>query len=359
MRKYKTVYMSASFDPLHFGHVKLMREAKEKTDRLIVGVIEEKTPFLSLENRLEILKSLSFVDEVIIEHENKKEDIIKKYKIDAILTGKNWRGKYPNVICDENFVAVDESVENVESKESQNISFEKFLKKHGQSYGVFDNFSQAKLAINEKNIGYNNDDTLQRVSKANADLTKQIREFEYPIFTWLNKILSQKEHVNIIDFGGGLGQHYFNFKKVAIHTNFTWNVVDVEKIVAYGQEFYKDEKALKFVQDIDLIKNVDVFISCGSMQYVENFNFAFSNLPKHILFERLPLQENHKTFVTIQNANSSLNPQYIFNKDEFLKPFLGGGYKLVEEWASRYDGCNIISHPQRNLRSFGGLYLVR
>lgn len=67
------VATSGGFDPLHIGHVRLMEEAKKLGDKLIVivngdGWLERKKgyAFMPAEERVEIIKALRCVDEVVV-----------------------------------------------------------------------------------------------------------------------------------------------------------------------------------------------------------------------------------------------------------------------------------------------------
>jgi len=72
MKKQKTVAVSSGFDPLHIGHVRMMKEARALGDRLVVilnndnWILDKKGfVFMKQDERKEILLSLRFVDEVI------------------------------------------------------------------------------------------------------------------------------------------------------------------------------------------------------------------------------------------------------------------------------------------------------
>ena len=66
----KNVYVIGVFDLFHFGHVELLRRAKELGDRLIVAINGDemvasykRRPFLSEQDRLEVVKACRYVDD--------------------------------------------------------------------------------------------------------------------------------------------------------------------------------------------------------------------------------------------------------------------------------------------------------
>ena len=72
MSKEKVIVVSGGFDPVHSGHVNMMRDARELGDRLIVLLNSDQwltdkkgRPFMSFEEREIILQSFSFVDTVM------------------------------------------------------------------------------------------------------------------------------------------------------------------------------------------------------------------------------------------------------------------------------------------------------
>ena len=87
------------FDVLHIGHLSLLRQAKLKCDYLIVGLNSDLTikklkgegrPINNQSDRLEMLKSLSFVDEVRIFNEETPIDIIKEISPDILIKGADY-----------------------------------------------------------------------------------------------------------------------------------------------------------------------------------------------------------------------------------------------------------------------------
>src|SRR5699024_2066288 len=91
-----------TYDVLHAGHINLLRRAKELGDHLIVGISTDKVnemkgkqAYYSFEQRKAIFEAVKYVDEVIPEDSwEQKADDIKKYDIDILVMGDNWKGKF-------------------------------------------------------------------------------------------------------------------------------------------------------------------------------------------------------------------------------------------------------------------------
>lgn len=98
----KKVITYGTFDLLHIGHINILKRAKELGNYLIVAVssdefnaVKGKKAHFSTEERVNIIKSIKYVNEVIIENswEQKVEDI-KKYNIDVFVMGSDWEGEF-------------------------------------------------------------------------------------------------------------------------------------------------------------------------------------------------------------------------------------------------------------------------
>ena len=91
-----------TFDLFHIGHLNLLKRAKKLGDFLIVAVSSDefsknkgKTPVFPLQQRVEILNSIKYVDQVIIENDwDQKVGDIKKYDVDIFVMGDDWQGKF-------------------------------------------------------------------------------------------------------------------------------------------------------------------------------------------------------------------------------------------------------------------------
>ena len=99
----KKVITYGTFDLLHYGHINLLRRAKELGDYLIVALSTDefnwnqkhKKCYFSYEERKQLLEAIRYVDLVIPEEcwKQKSEDI-KEFKIDTFVMGNDWEGKF-------------------------------------------------------------------------------------------------------------------------------------------------------------------------------------------------------------------------------------------------------------------------
>ena len=124
----KVVLTYGTFDVLHYGHIRLLKRAKELGDYLIVGLstdefnaIKGKKSYYSYEQRKEILESLKYVDMVIPENDwNQKVTDIKKYNASCIAMGSDWKGdsRFEKLkdFCDVVFLDRTEGVSSTETK---------------------------------------------------------------------------------------------------------------------------------------------------------------------------------------------------------------------------------------------------
>lgn len=103
----KRIITFGTFDLFHIGHLNILKRCKEHGNYLIVGVssdelniIKGKKSIISLEQRIEIIKSIKYVDEVFVEDSLELKDFyIKKYNADLLIMGDDWKDKFNWVSC--------------------------------------------------------------------------------------------------------------------------------------------------------------------------------------------------------------------------------------------------------------------
>lgn len=98
----KKVITYGTFDLLHWGHINLLKRAKDLGDYLIVAIssdefnkLKGKKAYHSYENRKMILEAVRYVDEVIPEHEwEQKEKDVQEHDVDLFVMGDDWEGEF-------------------------------------------------------------------------------------------------------------------------------------------------------------------------------------------------------------------------------------------------------------------------
>jgi glycerol-3-phosphate cytidylyltransferase len=115
LEKFILGYTTGVYDLFHIGHLNLLKRAKENCDYLIVGVttdeetirIKNKKPIIPYENRLEIIKSIKYVDKAVIEENSDKLHAWDFYKFNVIFKGDDWKGTPKWLMYEEEFSKKD------------------------------------------------------------------------------------------------------------------------------------------------------------------------------------------------------------------------------------------------------------
>ena len=99
----KRVITYGTFDLLHYGHINLLKRAKELGDYLIVAIStdefnwneKQKKCYFTYEQRKALVEAIRYVDLVIPETcwEQKKLDV-HEYRVDTFVIGDDWKGKF-------------------------------------------------------------------------------------------------------------------------------------------------------------------------------------------------------------------------------------------------------------------------
>ena len=99
----KRVITYGTFDLLHYGHINLLRRAKELGDYLVVVLStdefnwneKQKKCYFSYEDRKKMLEAIRYVDLVVPEENwDQKRSDVQKYNIDTFVMGDDLKGKF-------------------------------------------------------------------------------------------------------------------------------------------------------------------------------------------------------------------------------------------------------------------------
>jgi len=93
----KIGYTTGVFDLFHIGHLNMLKNAASLCDKLIVGVTvdelvsyKNKKAVIPFEERLEIVRSIKFVDAAIAQNSMDKIEAWDRYKFDVMFVGDDW-----------------------------------------------------------------------------------------------------------------------------------------------------------------------------------------------------------------------------------------------------------------------------
>ncbi|AWB90123.1 adenylyltransferase/cytidyltransferase family protein [Salinibacterium hongtaonis] len=111
-------YAAGAFDLFHVGHLNILRRARSECDRLIAGVVSDEMllltkgalPVIPLEERLDIVRSVRFVDEAVAEVVPDKLETWRSVRFTHFFKGDDWQGTEKGLALEHSFAAVGVTV---------------------------------------------------------------------------------------------------------------------------------------------------------------------------------------------------------------------------------------------------------
>ena len=92
-------YTTGVYDLFHIGHLNLLKNDKGMCDKLIVGVtVDElvaykgKKAMIPFEDRIEIVRSIKYVDAAVPQYDMNKLEACKKLGASYLFVGDDWYG---------------------------------------------------------------------------------------------------------------------------------------------------------------------------------------------------------------------------------------------------------------------------
>ena len=127
----KRVITYGTFDMLHYGHINILRRAKEMGDYLVVVLStdefnwnsKQKKCYFTYEQRKQVLEAIRYVDLVIPENNwDQKISDVQDYKIDTLVMGSDWEGKFDFLkdYCEVVYLPRTEGISTTQIKEDLN-----------------------------------------------------------------------------------------------------------------------------------------------------------------------------------------------------------------------------------------------
>lgn len=116
----RRVLTYGTYDLMHYGHIRLLKRAKQHGDYLIVAVstdefnaIKGKKAYHDYETRKKMLEAIRYVDLVIPENDwDQKLKDVEEYKVDVFCMGDDWEGQfdYLKEYCDVEYLPRTEGI---------------------------------------------------------------------------------------------------------------------------------------------------------------------------------------------------------------------------------------------------------
>jgi putative methyltransferase (TIGR04325 family) len=173
---------------------------------------------------------------------------------------------------------------------------------------------------NCSNSGYEEKELVEVVIEKTKIFKKEltnINSFDIGVLRILTAILLAKKDkaINVIDFGGAAGHHYFIAKKIlGEEIKINWRVVETTKMANSCSNIFSDEN-LSFFDDISKAKNnlnnIDLVFTSSAIQYCPNPIFTFNQLleidSKFLFMTRTPFTSLDRELITIQKSLLSHN----------------------------------------------------
>lgn len=158
--------------------------------------------------------------------------------------------------------------------------------------------------------------------------------------TTLVNLLSYREKISVLDYGGGVGQFFFSVEKyLTFYNTVTWQVLDTEPMIRIAKERIKGKDNLFFCKDLQEIKNADLVFFRQSLQILENPARILGDIvhlfsPKVIFLSGVPAGEN-EDYVGLVLSYGEENkgcPCWIFNEEKLLNTVNRLGYFLLDKF---------------------------
>jgi putative methyltransferase (TIGR04325 family) len=215
--------------------------------------------------------------------------------------------------------------------------------------GIYSSFSEIPSESNLKNSFYTENEkpeTWCNILTQDAQILKNKTE-KYKIIPkdvhgehtllplLISLIFNKNEKINILDFGGGLGNEYLMLNKSVVNIpKIEYTIFEIEAVCKAGISFYKNDKSIKFISELpNEFPGLDILFIKTSLQYFENYTSILNQLcsynSTYIFFVKLSAVEI-PSYVSAQvNMPGMLIPYWFISAAELIELLAKHGYSLI------------------------------
>lgn len=226
-----------------------------------------------------------------------------------------------------------------------------------KTYEEANHFASGNIFDDEKYLNKTLSE-LKKSKKSSIDLIKFTQRYR-GFGNFLCSAYNFKKKINILDFGGGMGNGYLHLKKTIPNKNLKkikYSVIDGSKVILKSKKYNKE---VFFYETFPKIK-VDVFISSSSIQYLDNLNKFINTIckfkSKYIILLDV-FAGDIPSYFSLQKYYNIKTPHAFLNEKFFLKNLQNRGYDLILSDISNVERAGL--NTQLNMSNFPKKYRLQ
>lgn len=187
--------------------------------------------------------------------------------------------------------------------------------------------------------------------------TKLLEAFLYAV--------CREDVLEVLDFGGALGNIYYYYKDIFGKYDLKWNVVEQQHIAEWGDKHISELSFFPTIEQCMEQKGINCCLFSSSLQYLDDpFDYLERCLvyqPKYIIFDRTPVKSIKKDIIMCENVPESIEgkrvayPIWIFSLNKLEMFMEKYNYKKVMVWET--DDCFWTKNDFGMVHFKGALYV--
>jgi len=204
-------------------------------------------------------------------------------------------------------------------------------------YGYFGHYADWQSATRDAS-GYDSEAIINRVAEASRivrdgkagfeqdSTTGNLEDFSFSFFPFLEKQLASGKRFRVLDFGGGLGSHFYPLNQLLKANNLDWTIIEQEAFFSIGKKEFESDQ-LHFIQNPDEWSGPApnlLLLGCV-LPYLEQPYQVLQRLtdlkPEYIIVDKHPLVQGRKDRLTLQRIPptiySASYPAWFFSEDKW------------------------------------------
>jgi putative methyltransferase (TIGR04325 family) len=226
---------------------------------------------------------------------------------------------------------------------------------------VFDTFDEAWAAARQSTYaGHDHPDYI----RTHLELSKSLRPSDYAVLYWFLRL--GRSNLRIFDFGGNIGNLFYSYSAYLKEARISdWTVFDLPKTIEEGRRIAAERgvSELHFTNSLENFSEGHVLLVSAALHYweksVQAFIKQFPRQPEHVFVNRIPVQNDRPSFITVQYKGSYAVPCMVRNVDELVSSFAGEGYGMVDRWPALELALRMPLFPNRTVPQYSGFYFRR